>query len=122
MPPMLLVLSHADRLRPFAEWKPPYDLDAASPVPKAASIRAAVEAAAADLGFPTDAVVPACLDEGAGLYNVDSIWAGVMARLSEAKRAQLVRCIGEHKASVDWSKVWSQTLGAGRVLTKLVRR
>jgi predicted GTPase len=122
MPPMLLVLSHVDRLRPFAEWKPPYDLDAVSPAPKAASIRAAIEAASADLGFSTDAVVPACLDEGAGLYNVEAIWAGIMARLSEAKRTQLVRCIGEHKASLDWGKVWSQTLGAGRVLTSLVRR
>ena len=25
-PPLLLVLSHVDQLRPWHEWKPPYDL------------------------------------------------------------------------------------------------
>ena len=50
-PPMFLVLSHVDRLRPMQEWKPPYDLaDGANA--KAVSIRKAMEAAGADLDFP----------------------------------------------------------------------
>src|SRR5262249_42865541 len=49
-PPMTLVLSHIDRLRPFQEWQPPYDLTAGD-TPKARSIKAAIDAAGADLGF-----------------------------------------------------------------------
>lgn len=121
-PPMLLVLTHVDRLRPFSEWAPPYDLQAATLSPKAASIKAAVEAATGELGFPADAAVPVCLGAEAGLYNVDAVWAGIMTRLPDAKRAQLVRCLGEHRGRLDWGKLWSQTLNAGRVLTSLARR
>ncbi len=48
-PPLLLVLTHVDRLRPFSEWQPPYDLNDRQSA-KAISIRSAVDAAAADLG------------------------------------------------------------------------
>ena len=49
-PPMLLVLTHIDALRPFQDWAPPYDLEAGTRE-KARSIRAAAEAAGEELGF-----------------------------------------------------------------------
>jgi predicted GTPase len=120
-PPMMLVLTHVDRLRPFGEWAPPYDLvDASSP--KAASIKAAVEAASGDLGFGASSIVPVCIEPGIGTYNVDAVWAGIAALLPEARRAQLVRSLSDVRGSLDWGRVWSQTLKAGRVLTDLARR
>src|SRR5262249_36874390 len=90
-PPTLLILSHIDRLRPFQEWKPPYDLNDVSS-PKAASIRAALEAAGAELGFPSSDIIPVCL-EVTSRYNIDALWAKIAELLPEAQRAQLVRTL-----------------------------
>jgi predicted GTPase len=120
-PPMMMVVSHIDRLRPFQEWSPPYDLVAAGS-PKAQSIRAAVQAAGADLDFPPGDIVPACLASPPGLYNVDAIWAQIVSLLPEAQRAQLVRRLGEARAGFEWSRLWSQMMNAGRVLTRSLTR
>jgi uncharacterized protein len=118
-PPMLLVLSHVDRLRPMQEWKPPYDLaDAANP--KAASIRAAVEAAGGDLGFAADDVIPVCLDARAGAYNVDAVWAAIMELMPEAQRAQLVRTLQDAGGGFDWRRLRTQALNAGRIIAQAV--
>ncbi len=118
-PPVFLVLSHVDRLRPMQEWKPPYDLADASR-PKAVSIRAAMDAAGADLGFPQDAIIPACLDPEIGVYNADAIWAEIMDQIPEAQRAQLVRTLQDIGRGIDWRKLRSQALNAGRILTQTV--
>ncbi len=118
-PPMLLVLSHVDRLRPMQEWSPPYDLGNPSSA-KAASIRAAMEAAGADLGFAQDAIVPACLDPDIGVYNADAIWAEIMEQIPDAQRAQLVRTLLDIDRGVDWRKIRSQALNAGRIVARAV--
>jgi uncharacterized protein len=116
-PPMLLVLSNVDALRPVQEWKPPYDLANAGNA-KAVSIRAAMESAGADLGFPLDAIVPACLDPEIGIYNADAIWAEIMEQIPEAQRAQLVRLLQDIDRGLDWRKLRSQALNAGRILAR----
>lgn len=90
-PPVLVALSHIDRLRPFTEWTPPYDIAAPSGR-KAEAIRGAVDATAEALGVGPDDVVPVRLDAGA-LYNVDALWAAVAARLDEARQGQLIRLL-----------------------------
>lgn len=120
-PPMMLVLSHIDRLRPFQEWSPPYDV-ASGEQPKAHSIRAAMEAVGGDLGFGLDDIIPACLDESIGLYNVDAIWSRVAALLPEAQRANLVRRLGGVRGKFDWGRLWTQALNAGRVISRVVTR
>jgi predicted GTPase len=119
-PPTLLILSHIDRLRPFQEWQPPYDLTDAS-TPKAASIRAAVEAAGADLGFPSIDIVPVCL-EAASRYNIDTLWAKIAELLPEAQRAQLVRTLRDAGTAWDWKRIWMQAKSGGRVLARAMTR
>jgi hypothetical protein len=120
-PPLMLVASHIDRLRPFGAWSPPYDLrDAGSP--KAASIREALAAVCADLGFEDEDAVPACLAEDVGRYNVDMVWARIVGSVSEARKAQLNRILSEAGEHLDWSRLWSQAVGAGRVLARAMRR
>jgi predicted GTPase len=116
-PPMLLVLSHIDRLRPFDQWSPPYDLADTSSA-KAASIRAATEAAAEELSFSIEDVVPVCLSEEIGRYNVDAVWAEILEMLPEAQRAQLVRTLREAEGQWDWQKLWSQIKSGGRVVVR----
>jgi len=116
---MFLVVSHLDRLRPISEWAPPYHLANASSA-KAVAIRAAMEAAGGDLGFPEDAIVPACLDPDIGVYNADAIWAEIMEQIPDAQRAQLVRTLHDIDRGLDWRKLKDQALNAGRVLARAV--
>ncbi len=118
-PPMFLVLSHVDRLRPMQEWKPPYNL-ADDANAKSASIRRAMEAAGADLDFPEDLIVPACLDPDIGIYNADAIWAEIMEQIPDAQRAQLVRTLQDIGRGLDWRKLREQALNAGRILARTV--
>lgn len=116
-PPLLLVVSHVDRLRPFNEWRPPYDLgDTRSP--KAVSIRAALEAAAGELGFAGDDAVPVCLADPPGHYNIDALWARIGALVPEAERARLVRALRSAEAAWDLGTIWAQAKAGGRILAK----
>jgi len=114
-PPMLLVLTQIDRLRPFTEWEPPYDL--ATPTrSKAASIRAAMEAAGTELGFAMDDIVPARVDVAVAPYNVDTLWAKIIELAPEAQRARLLRSLSDIKSAAGWGTIWSQAVNAGRVI------
>ena len=71
-PPVLPVLTHIDRLRPFKEWNPPYDLRNPT-TEKAQAIKAAMAVVAADLGFGVDDVIPVALSGPAEAYNIDAL-------------------------------------------------
>lgn len=118
-PPILLILAHVDRLRPFQEWNPPYDLQSIDQ-PKAVSIRAAMDAAALDLKFGLDQLVPISLVAGAH-YNIDALWARMLMALPDARRAHLVRRLHDAKSDWNWHRIWSQAATAGRVLAKTLR-
>jgi predicted GTPase len=114
-PPMLLILTHIDRLRPFNEWEPPYDL--ASPTrAKAQSIRQALEAAGAELGFAASEIVPVRIDIAVAPYNVDAVWLKIIELMSEAQRARLLRTLRDLENTSNWRSLWSQAANAGRVL------
>jgi predicted GTPase len=114
-PPMLLILTHIDRLRPFNEWDPPYDLTAGARS-KALAIRNAMEAAASDLGFAPEEVVPVRADSAAGPYNIDALWAKLIELVPEAQRARLLRILADVKSASSWATIWSQAANAGRVV------
>jgi predicted GTPase len=120
-PPIVLVATHIDRLRPFDEWSPPYDLEAGD-TPKASNIRASVGAAAAELGFAADEAVPVAMPDHAEPYNVEAVWARIAEALPEAMRAQLLRCLHELKAGGGWASVWSQAGKAGRAIAGSLTR
>lgn len=113
-PPILLVLSHVDRLRPLLEWAPPYDLGSAEQ-PKSVSIRAVVDEVARELGFVANDVVPVSLLPAAS-YNIDTLWARVLMVLPDAQRAQFVRRLQESRADWNWQRIWTQAVSGGRVL------
>lgn len=114
-PPIVLVLTHIDGLRPFQEWSPPYDLNAASG-PKAQSIVAAMEAAGDELGFAADEMVPVRADSSAATYNIDALWGKIIELVPEAQRARLLRVLSDIKDASSWAVIWSQAANAGRVI------
>lgn len=120
-PPLILVATHIDRLRPFGEWAPPYG-EAADNREKARNIRAAVAAAAADLGFAADEAVPVSLADAGAPYNVERLWQRIAEALPEAMRAQLLRLLHDLKGRWSWKSVWSQAAGAGRTIAGALRK
>ncbi|MEX2119077.1 MAG: GTPase domain-containing protein [Pirellulales bacterium] len=117
MPPLVVVLTHIDQVRPFKEWDPPYDL--VNPAgPKAQQIADAVRAVAGDLQVPADEIVPVALLPG-GAYNVDEALAGVILRsLPEAQRVKYLRCLRQFHAADHWQRLWQQAVNSGRLLLK----
>jgi predicted GTPase len=96
-PPILAAMTHADLLRPTAEWTPPYDIE--NPAgPKARSIRAAVDAVAGILLLPPEVVIPVALPEGVPVWNMDRLWERVIAELDSARRARNERLMEEGAA------------------------
>lgn len=118
-PPILLVLTGIDQLRPWGEWAPPYSLEDANTV-KAQSIKAAVLAAGRDLGFSASDIVPVCLSEGVGLYNIDAVWGKIIEALPDSRRAQLVRVLRSAEGKRDWMRIWSQAASGSRVLARQI--
>jgi len=117
-PPILVVASHVDQLRPQREWQPPYDLLNPQST-KAVTIRAAVEAVAADLAVATADVIPVCLAEGR-IYNVDEVlWAAILDRQNEANRVRFLRCLEQRKRQENWPLLRQQLANAGRWLIQI---
>ena len=117
-PPLLVIASHIDRLRPVNEWRPPYDLTDRLNI-KAANINTAVRAIATDLAVPVEQVIPVCLLEGK-VYNVDdTLWAAILNYQDEALRVRLMRCLDARKRAEDWVMLRRQMVGAGRFLRDL---
>ena len=116
-PPIILVLTHIDCLRPYTEWNPPYDLRTPTTA-KARSIREAIAATCDDLGFDAGDVVPVCLTGHAAAYNVDSVWACILAAVPDARKAQLLRILTDAQSGIDWSRVWRQAVGGVREIGK----
>ena len=119
-PPILLVLTHIDQLRPFQDWSPPYDLDSGRE-PKAQSIRAALQAVAGELSIPVEDAVPVCLDMARGAYNVDTLWAKILDVMPEAQSARLLRVLLAAGSEGRWRRLWWQAVNAGRVVGQVLK-
>ena len=120
MPPLIVVASHVDRLSPARDWAPPYNVDAPS-LPKEQSMRAALEAIAADLLVPVETIVPMRLDS-APPYNLEVLWLRLEAVAGEAQRARWVRVLRTAIGEDGWRRSWKQVVGAGRMVGDLVKR
>lgn len=118
VPPIILVVTHIDQLRPIREWQPPYDIE--KPLgSKAQNIRDAVEAIREDLALADDvAAVPISLgaNDGQGVYNVDSLTEAMGRQMQEADRSRLLRCLKEAGDRENWTQLWRQMKNSGRWL------
>jgi len=119
MPPVFAVLTGIDRVRPFGEWQPPYDMrDDASA--KARNIRSACEAVAEDMALDIEDVVPVALPERARAYNVDLVWARLTDSFDQARNVQLIRRLSERRGGPTLKRLWRQATEGGRVLRRTV--
>lgn len=120
-PPLVVVLTHIDRLRPAREWAPPYVLEPPAG-PKAGAITAAVTATAEDLGVDVGTVIPVCAAPERS-YNIDdALWATLLFELPEADRVRLLRCQRARRDAQDWRRLRGQLVNGGRILASALRR
>lgn len=121
-PPLLIVVSHIDQLRPSREWQPPYDVQHPENNQKALHMRGALEAVAQDLAVALESVIPVCLAEGR-IYNVeDTLWAALLDQQDAAQRVRLLRCMEQHKSQENWQLLRQQLANAGRWLAHASRK
>lgn len=114
-PPVIVVLSQIDRLRPVREWQPPYNI-ATPDTPKAQTIRQAMETVATDLNVPLERVVPVVL-KPERLYNLEEgLLPAILHALSAAQRVRYLRCLADYHHWERWQQLWQQSLNAGRFI------
>lgn len=115
LPPIVVALSHIDKLRPFGEWKPPYDLRDKNSI-KARNMASALSALETDLSVPMERITPVCLRSDA-IYNVsESLIPLVLQVLPDAKRTMLLRLLREYHDGEYWSQLRRQAYNSGRLL------
>ncbi|MBF0240476.1 MAG: 50S ribosome-binding GTPase [SAR324 cluster bacterium] len=114
-PPVIVVMTHVDLLRPFREWNPPYNV--VSPVnQKETMIRSAMEHVAETLEIELNRVVPVCL-KAERLYNVeDGIIPAILNVLDESKRSRYLRLLREYQNARYWSHIVEQSQNAGKMV------
>lgn len=117
LPPVIVVLSHIDQLRPFREWQPPYNI-AEPDTPKAHLIRRAMDAVAADLGVELSRVVPVNLKPGQE-YNIEEgLIPAILQTLDNAKRLKYLRCLADYHDEAYWQQLWVQGKNAGKIIAR----
>ncbi|GAB4277643.1 MAG: hypothetical protein Kow0065_24280 [Methylomicrobium sp.] len=117
MPPIIVALTHIDRLRPFREWRPPYNVfNPASE--KERAIRLAMETVADELELSIDQIVPVNLKAGCE-YNVEEgLIAAMFQQLGRAEQVRYLRCLKAHRKEDQWRLLWSQSQRAGCFIAK----
>lgn len=117
-PPIIVVVTHIDKLRPFREWQPPYDWETPNNT-KAQNIQAALYGLATDLNLPQDTpYIPLCLTEEN--YNLESLILAIGQHMDTAQRTRLLRIIKTSKESQKWPQLWQQLGNSGRWMLKRV--
>jgi predicted GTPase len=114
-PPILVILSHIDRLRPVREWAPPYNI-VQPQRPKEQAIRKAMEATAKDLGVELSDIIPVRLQAGHG-YNIEEgVIPAILVRLDRAQQVKYLRCLREQRREDYWNRLREQAWRAGRIV------
>lgn len=117
LPPVVVVLTHVDQLRPVREWNPPYDVMKTLSA-KAKSIRLAMDAVAEELGLNIDQIASVNLKPGFE-YNIEEgLVPAVFQQLDQAKQVRYLRCLKEYHKEDYWRRLWKQSKGAGQFIAK----
>jgi len=89
-PPVLVALTHIDRLTPAREWSPPYDIANATSA-KAQAIRAVLDTIAADLAVAPTCIVPVRPAPARLRYQTEVLEALLLDHLEAAQHHRALR-------------------------------
>ncbi len=114
LPVIIAVATQIDKLRPFREWLPPYNIQDPQSV-KAQNIRDACETISQDLSLPLNRIVPVCLAPEKPTYNLDDgLIPLIHELLDDAQRARYLRCLNNQKDKSYWQEWLNQVKNAGQ--------
>ncbi len=113
-PPMVLAMTHSDKLSPAREWSPPYDLDHPATA-KAVAMADALDHVGVTLGFDREPRVPVALPPGEEPYNLDALWAAIGASLKDAQLTALDRTL-KQRGGFSLARTFAQCREGGRFL------
>ncbi|HEX8296168.1 MAG TPA: hypothetical protein VF593_07695, partial [Chthoniobacteraceae bacterium] len=83
---------------------------------KARSIRMALEVTAEAIGIPLTDAIPVALPSDAGSYNVELVWARIVALLPKAQQIQLNRLMTDSRTAWNVWDILSQAGKGGKML------
>lgn len=114
-PPLLLVTTHNDQLRPRADWQPPYDLEDTDN-PRVAAMLDALRYAHETIGFAADdPAVPVALPPGGANFNLEVLRELLQTLSDQARAAQLNRQrLDAADSASSLSRILQQTAGLVR--------
>jgi predicted GTPase len=117
IPPVIVVMTHIDQLRPLREWKPPYNIADPDSL-KSDMIRQAIDAIAKDLKINSDQIAAVSLAPG-NLYNVEEgLIPTILQQLDHAKGIRYTRCLRDYHQEDYWRRLWKQSKNAGQFIAK----
>jgi len=117
IPPLVVVITHIDQLRPLREWKPPYNIADPDSL-KANMIRQAIDGIAKDLKISDDQIAAVSLAPR-NPYNVEEgLIPTILQQLDHAKGIRYTRCLRDYHREDYWRRLWSQSKNAGRFIAK----
>ena len=88
--PVVLALTHADRLTPPMEWAPPYDIEGGERL-KERNMRASREAAIEALDIPKVSCAVVAVGDPTQPWNLDSLRCAINANATTARQKRLER-------------------------------
>ncbi|MBF0103231.1 MAG: 50S ribosome-binding GTPase [Desulfobacterales bacterium] len=117
LPPLIVALTHIDRLRPFRYWYPPYNISNPD-TEKARNIKTSLETVASELELDSGQVVPICLKKGFE-YNIEeALIPAILELLDESLRLKYLRCLKSYRAEEAWRQLWLQATNTGRIVMR----
>jgi len=117
IPPIVVVLTHIDQLRPLREWQPPYNIADPDSL-KSTMIRQYIEAIAVDLNINSDQIAAVSLAPG-NFYNVEEgLIPTILQQLDRANGIRYTRCLKNYHQEDYWRRLWKQSKNAGRFIAK----
>lgn len=90
--PVVLAVTHADRLTPPMEWRPPYDLANGDRI-KERNMRAARNAACDALEVPAERSAIVALDPHEAAWNLEDLWGAIELALPAARQKRLEKAL-----------------------------
>lgn len=119
LPPIIVVATHIDQLRPAREWAPPYDI-VHPETAKARAIREALEVIRQDLWLDDHGadIVPVCLRDG---YNLEVLWLAIAHRMDDACKARILRMQAVLLEEGRYQQIVRQFIQGGRWLLGTLR-
>jgi predicted GTPase len=117
IPPLIVVMTHIDQLRPLREWEPPYNIADPDSL-KSNMIRQAIDAIAKDLKINSDQIAAVSLAPG-NIYNVEQgLIPTILQQLDHAKGIRYTRCLRDYHQEDYWRRLWKQSKNAGQFIAK----